>query len=191
MDKNTPEFILIHHSLTKDGLLEDFSAIKDYHIKVRKFVDIGYHWLIERVGNKWVAIKGRDEDKIGAHCKENKMNYRSIGICVVGNFDKEEPPQEALEELTKLIVNIRKRHGKLIIDPHTKYAPYKSCPGKLFPIDKLRKMVVEAETRNHWAYKHWENLNNKGIKIHDMRFDDKITRGEVFALIDRLTNKGV
>ena len=28
----------------------------------------------------------------------------------------------------------------------------------------------------------------KGIAINEKRFDDKITRGEVFALLDKITN---
>jgi peptidoglycan LD-endopeptidase CwlK len=39
----------------------------------------------------------------------------------------------------------------------------------------------------HWAEKHYKNLIEKGIIIHEKRYDDFITRGEVFALIDRLT----
>ncbi len=41
----------------------------------------------------------------------------------------------------------------------------------------------------HWAEKHFKSLNHKGICIHERRFDDNIKRGEVFALIDRMTDK--
>ena len=44
---------------------------------------------------------------------------------------------------------------------------------------------VQDETK-HWAYKHYESLKNKGVEINEMRFDDNITRGEVFALLDRI-----
>lgn len=39
----------------------------------------------------------------------------------------------------------------------------------------------------HWANKHYVSLNEKGITIHDKRFDDIITRGEVMSMIDRIT----
>lgn len=39
--------------------------------------------------------------------------------------------------------------------------------------------------KEHWAEKHWISLNEKGIKINEKRFDDPMTRGEVFALLDR------
>lgn len=38
----------------------------------------------------------------------------------------------------------------------------------------------------HWAEKHYESLNKKGVEIYEKRFDDNLTRGEVFALLDRI-----
>lgn len=38
----------------------------------------------------------------------------------------------------------------------------------------------------HWAEKHYNSLNQKGIKIDEKRFDDTVTRGELFALLDRM-----
>jgi len=38
----------------------------------------------------------------------------------------------------------------------------------------------------HWAEEYWEKLNNMGVIVHEKRFDDGITRGEVFALLVRL-----
>lgn len=38
----------------------------------------------------------------------------------------------------------------------------------------------------HWAEKHKTSLESKGIKINDTRYDDYMTRGEVFALLDRI-----
>lgn len=38
----------------------------------------------------------------------------------------------------------------------------------------------------HWAYKHFTNLNELGANLRERRFDDMMTRGEVFAFIDKL-----
>lgn len=40
----------------------------------------------------------------------------------------------------------------------------------------------------HWAEKHKTSLESKGIKINDTRYDEYMTRGEVFALLDRIIN---
>ncbi len=47
------------------------------------------------------------------------------------------------------------------------------------------KYVPEKE-KEHWAEKHFKSLKEKGVKIHEKRYDDNITRGEVFALLDRI-----
>jgi len=38
----------------------------------------------------------------------------------------------------------------------------------------------------HWAEPFWTALNEAGITIHDERFDDKLTRGEAFALLAQI-----
>lgn len=45
----------------------------------------------------------------------------------------------------------------------------------------------KTDDEEHWAYKHYKNLNNKGFNLTDTRFDDNITRGEIFKLLDELT----
>ncbi len=39
----------------------------------------------------------------------------------------------------------------------------------------------------HWAEKHFQSLNKKGITVSERRFDEPVTRGEMMAMIDRLT----
>lgn len=52
--------------------------------------------------------------------------------------------------------------------------------------EEINKAFRRPDKNNHWAEKHYENLKAKGLVIHDKRFDDLITRGEVFALLDRI-----
>ena len=44
----------------------------------------------------------------------------------------------------------------------------------------------EEPEKEHWAKKHYDSLVAKGVEINETRFDDPITRGEVFALLDRI-----
>ena len=57
-------------------------------------------------------------------------------------------------------------------------------------IDPYIKQIIEVkEIKEHWAEKYYQSLLKKGIEINDRRFDDTITRGEIFALLDRLLNR--
>ena len=42
--------------------------------------------------------------------------------------------------------------------------------------------------KEHWAQPYYDSLIAKGVRIDETRFDDPITRGEVFALLDRITD---
>jgi hypothetical protein len=44
-----------------------------------------------------------------------------------------------------------------------------------------------SEPTTHWAEKYYRFLTEeKGIVIHERRFDDTITRGEIFAVMARM-----
>ena len=58
--------IIIHCSATREGQDIPVETIKDGILKSRGWSDIGYHFYIELDGT---IKKGRDIDRIGAHCK--------------------------------------------------------------------------------------------------------------------------
>jgi N-acetylmuramoyl-L-alanine amidase len=133
--------LIIHHSLTKDQTVADWPAIKRYHIQEKGWTDIGYHWGVEVVDGAVVIERGRPENVPGAHTIG--MNQKSLGICVVGNYDLVPPSDAVLNRLADLCA-LKCREYKLRpddIEPHHKYASYKTCPGSKFPMDKLRTKV--------------------------------------------------
>ncbi len=148
---NKPECVIIHHSLTKDNeVLSSFDAIRNNHINVRKFRDIGYHWLLEYVNRKLVWREGRKETEVGAHTKELGMNAKSIGICVVGNFDEMPPTAAIYKAVAEKIKEIEARWGKeMAIFGHGRFATYKSCPGKLFDLNKVANLVRPVVVTNN------------------------------------------
>jgi len=146
---NNPQKIIIHHSLTDDNIiLKDFNAIKRYHTQVKGWNDIGYHWVLEQVSNRYFWIPGRDEKTPGAHVKEQRMNYKSIGLCVVGNFDKDTPTKEIYQLVAEKCNEIRTRYPGIKVEdvePHWKYATYKSCPGNNFDMDEVHKRMSKGK----------------------------------------------
>lgn len=49
----------------------------------------------------------------------------------------------------------------------------------------LKKKAVESKP--HWGEEVYQRLLKKGIKFDEKRFDDKLTRAEAFAIVDKLT----
>jgi len=65
-----------------------------------------------------------------------------------------------------------------------KFKVYDEKGNQVYP--ELNK--ITDKDKKHWAYKYYENLNDKGYSLTDTRFDDNITRGEVFRLLDVFTD---
>lgn len=180
---NYPKNIIVHHSLvSRSKNSEQFDAINSYHKRLG-WGKIGYHYLIEPDGK---VKEGRGESEAGAHCKQNLMNYRSIGICLSGNFDIEEPTNPQKGQLANLIFRLQNKYNipdKNIL-PHRHFATYKSCWGSKLPDDILGYLKLSGDDVSEWAKESWEKAESKGIMKN--RPKDNITREELSVILDRL-----
>lgn len=146
-----PKYIMIHHSLTQDSGTVSWAAIQKYHIETEKWRDIGYHAGVEKVTDdpylvnyRYQALKGRNEFDLAAACPQGNMNSFALHVCVIGNFDVIPPTVGALEVLVnRIILDWMRRYGipKENIVGHRDYNPNKSCPGRLFDLDMVRRMA--------------------------------------------------
>lgn len=142
MKPNLPKFVIIHHTERNN----DFPVfVRWRHKFLRKWDDIGYHYLI---GNTRPFTKdgklylGRPENMHGAHAQG--YNFNSIGICLIGNFDNKLPSEKQMNTLIGLIrektckYNIPVEnilgHNEL---PNVK----KSCPGSNIDMYEIRLLV--------------------------------------------------
>jgi len=139
---NKPEYLIIHHTATARDTTT-FEAVKKYHISLG-WGNIGYHYFITADGK---ITPGRAEQTVGAHCKASGMNYKSIGICLAGNFMNETPTVPQLNALSGLITFLS---GKYLIKKdnvlgHREVADAKTlCPG-----DNLLNWVVKYKKEEH------------------------------------------
>ena len=130
------EAIILHHTETRRDA--DVEAIRRDHLG-RGWGDIGYHWLV-RQGQ---LVKGRVENLVGSHAPG--WNDRSIGVALVGDYRQELPPEEDLEVVLGLIVDLRSRYGgPLRILAHREAMAevgrpnHTDCPGQVAWVDWIR-----------------------------------------------------
>lgn len=136
--------VIVHHSVTPKSQtlkasLTSFNAthkIRLHPLPNKLGLHIAYHYVI---GGKGDFKQTRGDDEIGFHASNFDVNKRSIGICLVGNFDKETPNPEQLFRLRDLIKEIKAKYYIKEVSGHRKYA-HKSCPGNKF----TDKMILEA-----------------------------------------------
>ena len=145
----TPDHIILHHSLTKDGKEVNYNAIKRYHVETLGWRDIGYHVIIEDQRGEVNALFGRMLNESGAHTKQRGMNNRSIGICMVGNFDIAEPSPQIWNLALRLCRSFMDIYGiaNEKVQGHREYASYKSCPGNLFDLGKFRYFLKHGDNK--------------------------------------------
>lgn len=138
-----PEHIIIHHSLTADSQTVSWNAIRRYHVETLGWRDIGYHFGIELVGTYYEILAGRMLTEPGAHCHQQNMNRKSIGICCVGNFDQDALPDGQLARLVQLTTSLMEVFDipPQNVERHSTFAHYKSCPGTKFPWDRFKSAI--------------------------------------------------
>jgi N-acetylmuramoyl-L-alanine amidase len=142
--------------MTKDSGTKSWDAIRKYHIENMGMNDIGYHKGIEDIGGVIQVMLGRAETVSGAHTKELGMNSKSIGICVVGDYDAIAPAQGYLDKLRELCnayminYNIPTKNilghrevGFMAGFDWTK-GQFKTCPGRLFDMAAFRTFVFNG-----------------------------------------------
>ncbi len=122
---NIPEYfkvtrIIIHDTGCCNQYTDPLTTIqrinKDHSI-TRGWEDIGYNYIIDKKGNIYEGRKGGNGKK-GAHAYDNRLcrnfNVGSVGIALIGDFDRQKPTQEALNSLYKLVGWLSAANG---IDP--------------------------------------------------------------------------
>jgi len=140
--------IVLHHSATETGNAAIFDRM---HREQNHWDGIGYDFVIGNgtdSGDGEVEVTFRWREQIaGAHCggtPENWANEDAVGICLVGNFDYSMPTAEQMQSLSELISFLKLRYGisnsRIYGHRSTPGARVTDCPGKMFPMARLKSM---------------------------------------------------
>lgn len=122
--------IIIHHSATEQG---DPYSFARYHVHHHDWPGIGYHFVIMKTGHIYQTNKiyTRSYHTSG-------QNTKSIGICVVGNYDNDDWPPEVDISFKYLYRHLSNIFGRIKIYGHRDFSN-KSCPGNMVDIHHLRQ----------------------------------------------------
>lgn len=135
--------VLIHHSAGPDTGGLDADGIRHYHVEVKGWRDVGYHYLVELEGHRYIVVPGRPETQDGAHCPGH--NQTALGVCMVGDFTDSPPSLEQLRVTAELCADLCRRHGirSLDIRPHRAFRRTE-CPGKAFTDHHMLVLRLEV-----------------------------------------------
>ncbi len=143
------QFIVVHNSGTRQGNARVFDY---YHRHVRRMQNgLAYHFVIGNgtsTGNGQIEVGDRWRRQInGGHVHSDYLNNISLGICLVGDFNREQPTRAQLDACEELIRFLRERCGKtergeIPVKPHREMNPPRwptDCPGDVFPYSWFRR----------------------------------------------------
>lgn len=134
--------IILHCTGTVPSRWTTVDDIRRYHVRVKGWKDIGYHYFIDAEGVTW---KGRDESSPGAHCEGH--NKDSIGVCYCGglHYDCKTPMDTRTDAqkvaLYRLCLNLIFKYNLSVNDIHAHYEyARKDCP--CFKIEGFRAELL-------------------------------------------------
>lgn len=154
------KLIVVHHTaLTVNGdvrtPLERIRALYQYHAGSLGWGDIGYHYLIDEEGTIYEGRAGGDYVVGGhAYC----ANVGTVGIALLGNFEKEKPALAQIQSLQWLLSDLAGRykldlgrdtmfHGKAtpVVVGHQDVMAT-ACPGYFLEgvLSQIRKNVLNG-----------------------------------------------
>jgi len=138
--------IVYHHSATTSG---NVKGMDEYHRETRHMENgLAYHFVIGNgkgmpdgaivAGNRW------QKQLPGGHLASESLNRISLGICLVGNFEKSPPTPAQLKSLAALTnyLMARCRLSVAAVKTHQQInTVYTACPGKKFPVNSVKLML--------------------------------------------------
>ena len=140
--KQKPALFTIHHTAGKftrtlEESKEEVLFDQDYHQNKNGWIDIGYHFLIDPLGN---IFEGRPVTAVGAHVEGR--NTGNVGISVMGYYHapvSDQPTEAELAAFAKIGVYLRDNYG---MQPDAFYAHRElnstACPGDLLYAEKQK-----------------------------------------------------
>jgi len=132
------KYIVIHHSGVDEGTMNGMDRV---HREERHMENgLAYHFVIGNghgMGDGAIGVGARWKGQLnGGHLRSETQNTYSIGICLVGNFEKHAPTSRQLASLEVLVEALMKRCNltSKAVKTHRQINIVGTlCPGRKFP----------------------------------------------------------
>lgn len=198
------KYIVLHHSATEAGTSErsEVDAIMANHRKqwVSEFPNYvcDYHYIVGRNGTVYV---GQPEEAVGWHATNYTVNLESLGVCFLGNFEKDIMSKPQFDGGVNLLRRLKDKYGiksdnilrhKDIVSDRTGRKFSTLCPGRNFPFEELLTSIFSPFKDIDDAYPYIKEvlkLNQFGVVLGDsmyLRPKDYLTREEGFLIAYRI-----
>jgi LysM repeat protein len=145
----TWKYIVIHHSATDVGTLK---GIDRYHREIGMENGLAYHFVIGNgrgIQDGKIAVGQRWTKQLqGGHLSSLALNEKSLGICLIGNFEHDRPTAKQMESLKALLLYLMDRCDLSTgaIQTHQEINTlHTRCPGRHFPEAEFKKAMRDLE----------------------------------------------
>ena len=129
------DLIVVHHAAMPTTT--SLADIQELHL-TNGWAGVGYHKLVFADGE---VENGRPEQMVGAHAAG--ANRRSLGIVLVGDFNRTVPASVQLESAARLTRELMEKYRIPVenVRPHRAVTEGTDCPGQLFPWQEFVRML--------------------------------------------------
>ena len=162
-----PDTIVLHHT-ANDSPKHQLLSVDAFHKsrgygKGSKGFHVGYHRLLEKDGTIQAT---REYTEMGIHAKNH--NNHCIGVCLAGDFTKEQPTEEqkkALRRVVQEIMSLFPIPEKSII-LHRQIV-HTACPG--IDLREFLKAPVQNEKSIEKAIERLQKSGGSSIRVHALQ----------------------
>jgi N-acetyl-anhydromuramyl-L-alanine amidase AmpD len=145
-------YVVLHHSAAASGSYDQIDA---EHRKILGIDGCGYHFVIGNgngSGDGQIEVAQRwANQKQGIHCRNARthdVDEYGIGICLVGDIDKEPPTPRQIAAAKALVAHLSTRYNitQARVQTHAHLAATKTvCPGRHFPNEEILALSKEPQ----------------------------------------------
>jgi len=180
----TPEYVTIHSTANPSSTARQERA---WLTNPNNIATASFHVVVDEKE----AVECIPLNEVAWHAGDGRGpgNTKSIGVEICESGDREKTLQNVAELVAKLLHE--RKWGIDRVKQHYDWSG-KNCPRILRDTGRWPEFLgmIEKELKEmseHWAEKYYKFLTEeKGIVIREKRFDDTVTRGELFALMARM-----